>query len=456
MADTVPFMLLCYAVCLCGLCWKFPASTVALTGYLLGWVMLPVAVFDTAAIEDLVDFPVMGLALPGAGLISKAAVLGGAAALAVFVFDFKTVLRFRPRLTDGFAVLLVITPIAAALFNSTSVIDGLIDTIYLDLAWTGPYLLGRLYLSDAEGHHRLLKAFMFAALLTLPLCLLEFFIGPSLYGWVYGPHPYAQTGAARYFGYRPMLFMEDGNQLAMWLAGGAVAASALRFAGTRRIGLVPVTIAALMLVAMTLLTQSIGAIILMVFALAWLFVIDRVSPRWLLFPLLSLVLVYGGMRATGQINAQKFVENTPIGPKVKQLFKDAGRGSFGWRLKHEETHLPIAMEKPVLGHGSPTWWEGDPPGRPWSLWTLALGAYGFVGLGAMVLTLMGPAVWWQMKLTYHHRATHRARCTGALCALLMIAAIDAMLNSALLLPWLMASGALVGAKPGDEAARQSV
>ena len=455
MPEIVPFVLVGY-VLTCG--WFFrmhPGPTAVLASYFVGWAVLPVTIFDEQAIADLVDFPVMGLALPGNGLISKAVVISACTFISALAFDFKTLSRFRPRLFDGVAILFALTPIASAFLNEGAMVDGLLDAIYLDLAWVGPYVLGRVYLNGYKGHRQLLEAITLAALFALPFAIVEFIAGPTFYEMLFGPHPYAQTGAERYVLHRPMLMMEDGNQMGMWIAGGAVACFALWRAGREQIGPVPTFVALVILGPTLLLSQSIGAIGLTVMAVIWIVIVDHVDARWLIIPLIALLVAYGGLRATGKLHAERFVADSPIGPQVKQVFKDVGKGSLGWRLKHEETHLPIALDQPVLGHGSTDWWRGEPAGRPWSLWSLTLGAYGVVGMGLMAALLMGPPTLWQLRLTRFNRAMPYSRCGVGVCAILIIAALDALLNSALLLPWLLGAGALVGHRPGKEQATQS-
>src|SRR3546814_7823202 len=76
-----------------------------------------------------------------------------------------------------------------------------------------------------------------------------------------GPHPFAYDGTDRYVGYRPQALFEHGNQYGIWCAGAALAAYwRLRVAisGKPRAGW---SAAAIILLVMTLASQSAGALL---------------------------------------------------------------------------------------------------------------------------------------------------------------------------------------------------
>src|SRR3546814_14416037 len=77
------------------------------------------------------------------------------------------------------------------------------------------------------------------------------------------PHPFAYDGTDRYVGYRPQALFEHGNQYGIWCAGAALAAYwRLRVAisGKPRAGW---SAAAIILLVMTLASQSAGALLLL-------------------------------------------------------------------------------------------------------------------------------------------------------------------------------------------------
>src|SRR5207249_3986432 len=141
-----------------------------------------------------------------------------------------------------------LVPIASTLANGQPLAEGLAQTRYLALAWGVPYLMGRIYLGSDESLLRLGLALVLGGLLYVPLGLLEFVDGPFFYALAYGSHPYQTEGAARFVGQRPIVFLEHGNQLGIWIASAAVAAVWLWWSGRMRsVGRVPGKVAAAIL-----------------------------------------------------------------------------------------------------------------------------------------------------------------------------------------------------------------
>jgi hypothetical protein len=121
-----------------------------------------------------------------------------------------------------------------------------------------------------------------------------------------------------------------------------------------------------------------------------------------------------------------------------------GRHSLVWRLARDEGQVRAALQHPFLGSGQWNWWRnGDE--RPWSLWLLVLGMYGFVGLiafGAILLLPIIRTAW----LTEANYVPSKQNLRLALAALILIVAIDNLLNGAMILPYLVIMGGL--ATPG--------
>src|SRR5207253_10406528 len=131
-----------------------------------------------------------------------------------------------------------------------------------------PYLAGRLYLGDRGSFRGLAAAVLVGGLVYVPLCLVEIRFSPELHHWVYGflQHDFTQT--IRFDGYRPMVFMEHGLALGLWMSAACLAGYWLWRAGLwQRLGL-PEALARrpgltlLALAATTVACKSTGAILL--------------------------------------------------------------------------------------------------------------------------------------------------------------------------------------------------
>ena len=151
---------------------------------------------------------------------------------------------------------------------------------YLTLAWGVPYLAGRVYFGDNESLVKFGRGWVVAGLASVPLCLMEFFVGPFLYTLIYGDHPYQIEGAARPFLYRPMLFCEHGNQFGMWVTTTAVAAVWLRQAGKlEEVAGIPGRAVTYGLVALCLICQSHGGVALLLAVLAGVWLLGRLPNK---------------------------------------------------------------------------------------------------------------------------------------------------------------------------------
>ena len=107
------------------------------------------------------------------------------------------------------------------------------------------------------------RAWSLSALACLPFSLIEGAFGPTLYGWLYEPHPFPRRRRRPLPGYRPIGFFEHGNQFGIWISLCAFAAIWLALAappGRRRSagrGRRPCSC------VMPLAAQSIGALLLL-------------------------------------------------------------------------------------------------------------------------------------------------------------------------------------------------
>ena len=365
--------------------------------------------------------------------------------IGLILFDRGTFERLRFDRVDLPIVAWCLVPLASATANGLPLSEGLSQVRYLALAWGAPYLMGRAYLTDAESRGRFAVGMAAGGLAYLPLCLLEIVAGPTAYRAAYGPHPYEFEGAARFLGDRPLGFLEHGNQLGMWMASSALAATWLWASGSvKRPGGVPGGVLSAVLIGATLACQSHGSILLL--GMALLPLIAARVPKGSL-PRKRAVLIALGLAglATALLVARWGLDPGSLRLAVGNLFKDAGKSSFTWRLARTEEFLPIARQRPWLGWGRADWRaDGLAFANPVNLpgWLLALGMYGLIGLFALIATWVYPLI------RASRLAAPRSWCgpsggtTGALAALVAINLLDGLSNSAAILPILGAVGGL--------------
>jgi hypothetical protein len=332
-------------------------------------------------------------------------------------------------------------PLLSAATHWKTFHEGLLGATCQTISWGVPWLLGRIYFSDDSSLLLAAKACAIAGICYVPICLFEICAGPQLYAFFYGYQPYRWVGAERYIGFRPVGFLEDGNQLGIWMAAAtllAVFLSVHRLAG-RILGL-KIEWAAAALAGVTLLCQSVGSILLLL-ALLPLAVLKR---RSLLRPFVAVmvlgILACAVFRMTNLVSLRALAQRNGAAHSLSNALTDIGRHSLAWRAARDENHITAALQNPLLGSGQWNWWQ-DGDSRPWSLWLLVFGMYGLVGLIALGTILFLPvirAVWTPPVRS----APYAAHLRLAMAALILMVALDNLLNGAMILPYLLIMGGL--------------
>jgi hypothetical protein len=416
-----------------------PVRVALLVNFIGGWAVLPGANYTPT--DTPLPYWIMGVSLHGQYFITKATITGFTGLLGVFLFDRKSFGRFRLSIWDVPMAMWCLVPIFSAIANPGDSNQGAIDELYHLLAWGGPYFLGRLYFTDTPSLRLAAKGFVIGGLGYIPICLVEFFTGPRLYVLLYGYQPYQMVGAQRYVGYRPIGLLEDGNQLGIWMATAALVALWLWARKTASSILrIPIAVVVVALFAVTLLSQSAGAILLLLALAPFVFIDPRHLSRTVTIVLVLGIVGFAGLRIANIYSLQNLIRQNNTARAASDFLKRIGRGSFGWRLVQDERHIDIALQQPILGYGEWDWWDRG-PARPWGLWLLAFGEYGAVGLAALECLLLIPvlrAVWFPLARSDIGYMNLR----HTLSAAVLISAIDSLLNSALILPLLLVIGGM--------------
>lgn len=419
--------------------WRPPAEA-ALIVFLGGWLGLPVGHFPPGSAA--VEFPywITGLAVPSDMLLTKAWVAPAAAVLGLLAFDRATLQRLRPVWMDAPVLLWCAWPLLQSVLVAEARPAGALASLYLAGSWGLTWLLGRACFASADGRLLLVKGLALAGLACLPLSLVEGAFGGQLYGLVYEPHPFRADGVLRYIGFRPLGFFENGNQFGLWVSLCALAAVWLAVVTPPGRASQRWRVVAVADVLIALAAQSVGGLLLLAGGAAFLFACRLLRPRWMLAAAVGFLLLGGAVYVSGVVPIAKLGKETALGLKVIDAFRAVGRGSFTWRIGQDQKLLPDAMARPLVGTGTWDWWR--PKGlRPWGLTLLVLGQFGLVGLAACLGTLLAPAF----------AAAWRAPPGGAwqlpalpllLAALAGLTVLDALMNSFMFFPAILAAGAL--------------
>jgi hypothetical protein len=437
------------------------AAVIALVG---GWALLPTGRYPASVFVQPVGTggSMPSLALPVDPLVNKATAIGLGCLAGVLLFAWPAVRRLRPAWVDLPILAWCLVPVDSALANGLPATEGLAQARYLVLTWGVPYLLGRVFLTDPSTLRKLPLALVLAGLLYLPLCLVEFVQPPFLYTTIYGPHPY-QLVSERYVGWRPMVFLEGGNQLGMWMASAAVSAAWLWRAGRINAfaGLPagPVTAA---LVSANFLFQSFTAIVVMLVSLAFLLVSGQKRPvrmgsrrAWMIA-----IFLVGMVVCVAAFGLARRASDPGFRALVRGAFGAVGKGSLPWRLARYLDQIPRFAQRPILGWSRPDWSADHTFVDPIStgLWFHTLGRYGLLGLACSTAVLLGPVVRVLRRLPARSWHTPAGSVPLLTALLLAINLADSLLNSMWILPLVAGAGGLNSwypGKGGDDPARHA-
>jgi hypothetical protein len=418
--------------------YRHPIRVAILVNFIAGWALLPTANFT----RETAGFPywILGTCLPSIHFFTKATVPALTCLLGVLLVNRHAFTRCKLSLWDLPMLVWCIVPMLSALANFQGLAPTLRSGLYQTLAWGVPYLVGRLYFSDTTSLKLAAKAVVIAGLAYVPFCLIEILTGPQIYAHLYGYQPYQWVGAQRYFGFRPIGLLEDGNQLGIWMATSALLAIWL---WRRRLAVsvlgIPIAWASGILFVITLLCQSGGSVVLLFCLLPFLFVHQSYLPRLLTGLLLLGILGAMSLRLANVISLRSLVEHNGAARSAAQLLMRIGRGSFGWRLSQDERHVASALEKPALGTAEWDWWKAS-QSRPWGLWLLSFGMYGIAGLFALETLQLLPVarvIWLPAR-----DGGGMPSLRGGMAALILMSAIDNLLNGSMILPLVIVIGGL--------------
>lgn len=389
-------------------------------------------------------------------LTTKGMFVAASVLLASLLFDRDRWRTFRPRILDLPLAALCLAPFATALANDLGLKEAGAAAAEVTLTMGGPYLLGRLYLGGPLGARRLAVPLVVAGLAYVPLCLWEIRMSPQLHLTLYGFRSWSFVQSYRFGGFRPSVFLQHGLAVGIFMAVATLVAYWLaRTGAVREVAGLPLSWCWPVLAVTTVLCKSAGAIILLFVGLGVLEGLRRFRAAFLVLALAAMPPLYCAARIAGW-------EPTPVvNLAAKWLGRDRA-GSVQYRVDNERLLIQKALERPWLGWGRfGRSFVYDEDGRSLgavvdSLWILALGINGLVGLLAIGAVLILPPLALARVLPPRQWASPHVAPVAALSVGLLLWAVDGLLNAMPNPVFPAAAGALVsiaaGARSGWRAA----
>jgi hypothetical protein len=355
LAAWLPISLFCFR--------RYAVRVAILINFIGGWAVLPSAHF--APTNAPFPYWIVGTCLPSDHFFTKASVTAITCLIGVLLFDRQIFGCFKLSFWDLPMLAWCIAPLFSALANMQGFSVAVRSELYQILAWGVPYFFGRVYFANTVSLRMAAKAFVIAGMAYVPICLIEMFTGPQIYAHLYGYQPYRWIGSERYFGFRPIGLLEDGNQLGIWMATSTLIAIWL---WRRRLAAaifgVPIAWISAILFVITILCQSVGSIVLLLCLLPFVFLRQSYLPRAVAALFLLAILAFMGLRVANFISLRSLVEHNAAAHSAAQFFKGIQRQSFGWRLSQDEKYIDTALESPFWARARGTGGElvGPVPG----------------------------------------------------------------------------------------------
>lgn len=430
-----------------------PQKAVAIV-YICGLLFLPVSYYPSLPTEisdtvTLSSYQIMTSALPADSLINKALIAAITALVGAIIFDHRKLLDFRPTIIDLPMAGWCLWPLIQSFFGDANPV-GWISSLYIFSIWGTPWLLGRIYFHERAGRLVLADIVVGATLLLMPIAFIEGFSGRRVYEWFFGMHPFANVGAERYLGYRPLAMFEDGNQYGLWVCCAALLAVwrlKTLSQDNRRLWR---AVAAAILFIMAIAAQSVGALLLM-FAGMTVLLSERLLSysRKAAIPALIVISLGLAVYGSGVLPLRSLAKETVAGQIALDALRASGRSSFSWRISQDQQTIPQIQEYLLAGSGHWDWWR-ELGRRPWGLLLLLVGQFGLIGLIlalsspiAAMLSRIGNTQSIQTGKIEPNEAQNASSSALAFAVIVMITLTDALLNAFIFLPAVMFAGSLV-------------
>jgi hypothetical protein len=338
-------------------------------------------------------------------------------------------------------------PLATSLSNELGWYDGIASSLNQTLIWGVPYATGRIYFTDIEKLKDMCLGLVVGGLLYVPLCLYEVRMSPQLSNMIYGFFPHSFEQHMRYGGFRPIVFMQHGLMVALWMAVTSTVAFWMWRAKTVEkirgfFFSMPVLVASLAIT--TVLCKSVnGLFALAVGCLSYFIFFRRAKSNFPFLVLLLTLPLYIGLRSTDTVPVDKITS-------IVANFVDEERvESLGIRLNQENLFGQKAWQRKILGWGGyGRGWPVDPAtGEKMvrmidSTWLIAFSTFGLVGLISFFCAmLLGP--WHVFRLKKDKYPASILIFPVLLSLVVVLFMIDALFNGMVNPVYILVSGAVL-------------
>lgn len=359
--------------------------------------------------------------------------------IGVFLYDKQRLQHFKLAPLDIPMLIWCICPLFSSLSNGLGVYDGVNEAITQSVIWGLPYLMGRLYFSTLKDLQALAEGMLKGGLIYVPLCLWEGVMSPNLHLIIYGyyAHPSGISQAIRYGGYRPNVFMQHGLMVGMWMMVAALICIWCWQAKTlQRVWNYPVGILVPVLIFTVIWVRSTAAYGYFLFGLIVLFTAKFAKSSLPLIILILGIIYYIHLNINGSFHGQDILNF------LSNIVDEERLQSLEFRWENEEILAEKARQRLLFGWGG--WDRNRVFAENWlgeiedisvtdSLWIIAFGIRGAVGLYSLTLALLLPPLLlcfsrYSAKTWFQPRVAPAAVLSVALTLFMLDSTVNNMFN----------------------------
>jgi hypothetical protein len=373
---------------------------------LLSWPLVALALFRSMPVYKALVWTIVGghllmpsgtyIKFPMLPALDKASVAAGSALVFCMIFSPRISPAPEASARIGRHTILIllgiviVTPILTVLQNTEPLVYGptflpglrlydgfgLISQVIVAMV---PFWLGLRYLNTHDGHKTLLQALAISAVCYSFPALVEIRLSPQLHTWVYGFFPHDFIQHIRAGGFRPLVFLNHGLMLGIFLCMAIISAVVLYCEARREekpaFGWLMV---ALWLFVVLFFSKNLGALMICAAISFVAFALGRRLQITLAVVVAAVVMFYPLLRGAGWIPVET-VHNIALSIDVERA------ASLKFRLDNEDTLLTHANRKPFSGWGS---WgrhaifspeDGRMTSTTDGIWLVLIGIYGWFG-----------------------------------------------------------------------------
>jgi hypothetical protein len=410
---------------------RFPAQKAIVISFVAAWLFLPE----------------VSMALPGIPDYSKISATSYGILISTTLFDVGRFRQFKFGLLDLPMAVWCLCPFISSISNNLGFYDGISSTVNQTMVWGVPYFLGKIYLSDLLGLRKLAIGIFAGGLVYVPLCLFEIRMSPQLHSMFYGGHPGGDFAMAiRLGGYRPTVFMQHGLAVGAWMMAASVIGIWIWRAGVvKEVFTLPLKVTIPVLLLTFVLLRSTGAYALLILGLAILYFGAMSRASVLVYLIIAGIIIYLYLNTM----TDSYITDQIIDFLSKYL-PDERVSSLEFRFNNEELLGQHAKERIWLGWGG---WgrnllyddQGNRTTTPDSLWIIAFGAHGLLGLISLYTALLLPVVSvFIIKCPPRLWNRKEAAPIAVLAVTLLLYSIDCLLNAMINPIYILICGGLTG------------